>query len=367
MQLGCTQKALNYFKVPSKPSNPELDPLFTWSCAVTTINRRNTVLVLNDATLTGFLIYGLTVTHCKHLDDVIKDGIRHMLETECIAPEVIDLYFASCGESITYTKPSGHFMQEKLRATLNEVKNLRSVLADHTLYQPLFVRRLNSTYTSHQARKHFQPRIELKRQFHECFRLDNITRVKMAVLSVSLRGLDATRTLRVPVSLPLYQLHHAIQKSYRWLDTHPHQFITEEEETVDLLYPQKAAPADSTSYQNSYLEIEKQVTVEEVFENRQKLFYLYDYRNFWIHEINFLRFEDVFDEKPDYCLEAVGEAPPENITSIFDFHRFLQIYHNPHHEKYELVTEWAAEQNWLPLQLKTINHNLSMVMDGWYL
>ena len=367
MQLGCTQKAMNYFKKPSKTANTELDPLFTWSAGITTFNRRNTVLVLNDATLSGFLIWGLTVQDCKNLNDIIIRGIRHMFATECISPEVTDLYLKTCGETVIYTKPISHFMQEKLRTTLEELKNLRSSLVEQSLYQPLFVRRLNSTYTSHQTRKHYQPRVELHRQLREYYHLDQICKVRMALLSVHLKDINATRVLRVPMDLPVYQLHHAIQKSFRWLDTHPHLFLSEREETLDLFCPTHTKKNEGTSYQASYTQLEKQITVRELFLEQSKIFYVYDYRNFWIHEIEFLKTEEITDEKIVYCLEATGEAPPENIMSVTDFHRFLEIYNDPFHKEHEKVINWAAEQNWLPLQLKTINHNLSTVMDGWYL
>lgn len=74
------------------------NPLFSWHANIITINRRNTIVLVNDSNRYGVVIYNVKATHLKSLDSLIKDAIYQALLSEGVSNEVANKYIDDCGE-----------------------------------------------------------------------------------------------------------------------------------------------------------------------------------------------------------------------------------------------------------------------------
>ena len=75
MQIGCTKKLLDCIGTIPAPVDTAIDPRLSWSANFITINRRHAVVVANDSSRYGFVLYGLKAKNFKSLDKLVIDGI----------------------------------------------------------------------------------------------------------------------------------------------------------------------------------------------------------------------------------------------------------------------------------------------------
>lgn len=59
MQIGCTKKLQDYLKEKISPVDVTIDPFFSWSASLVTVNRRKTIVIVNDYSRCGFVLYGV--------------------------------------------------------------------------------------------------------------------------------------------------------------------------------------------------------------------------------------------------------------------------------------------------------------------
>lgn len=132
MQIGCTQKLLTYLNKEPEAVEEGMDAFYSWSATLLTIRRRKTIVVVHDASRCGFVLYGVTAKQLKQMDQLLIEGIRRMLEAECIVPEVVQEYLQGCGLAIRYTKTQN-------RSAVARLNQLRQSLSDfHQTLQILF-------------------------------------------------------------------------------------------------------------------------------------------------------------------------------------------------------------------------------------
>ena len=96
IQIGCTKKLMDYLGISPEAGANEVEPLFSFSANLITLNRRKSIAVVNDVTGCGFLLYGITAGDKKKLQELLESGLRNMLASENIANDVVDRYISDC-------------------------------------------------------------------------------------------------------------------------------------------------------------------------------------------------------------------------------------------------------------------------------
>ena len=96
IQIGCTKKLIDYLGISPAQATKGIDPLFAFSANLIVMNRRKCIVIANDSTGCGFLLYGITAGDKKKLQELLEAGLRNMLASESISQEVIDRYIADC-------------------------------------------------------------------------------------------------------------------------------------------------------------------------------------------------------------------------------------------------------------------------------
>lgn len=104
MLIGCTKNLLEFLKETPAEREEAIDPLYSWTANLIILNRRKTLVAVNDATKCCFVLYGLTTKMIPKLPELLKNGIRAALESEYIAPNIIDKYLDECGQNLIFTK-----------------------------------------------------------------------------------------------------------------------------------------------------------------------------------------------------------------------------------------------------------------------
>ena len=99
MLIQCTKKLLDALKV--KPENPpEEEALFCWHAHLVIMDRRKTVVLMNDQNRYIVVLHGLKAKDCKEFHKLVVQGIRQAFREEGIKEEVIDRYLAHTIEAL---------------------------------------------------------------------------------------------------------------------------------------------------------------------------------------------------------------------------------------------------------------------------
>ncbi len=89
MLIGCTKSLLEFLKTSPVKREEETDPLFSWTANLIVLNRRKTLFAVNDATQYCFVLHGLTTKLIPKIYELLTSGIRAVLESEYVAPDII--------------------------------------------------------------------------------------------------------------------------------------------------------------------------------------------------------------------------------------------------------------------------------------
>ncbi len=158
-------------------------------------------------------------------------------------------------------------------------------------------------------------------------------------LKVALHGAKPPiwRRILVPDSTTLAQLHHIIQISMGWTDSHLHQF------TIDkVVYSPKCD--DEQMFSHSTKD-EAQFTLQQLDKKLSPRFqYLYDYGDNWLHTITVEKtlVPDVGQAYPK-VLTGRRSSPPEDIGGIPGYMDALASLQDPEDPNFIELLEWLGD------------------------
>ena len=223
MVIGCTKKLLDFLSVkPTKPTT-ETDPLFTWTANLIILNRRKTLVAVNNATKCCFVLHGLTAKSIAKMPELIKDGIRAVLQSEYIASDVIDKYIADCGENLTFTTTASRSDVAYCNKACERVERFVNLFESESTFQEKYLPWINDDMIAKDDYSFIYENLitALTEKYGA-----PVQSVHVAELEVTLDLLTTCkRTLVVPSDLNFYQLHKILQNAFEWHDCHLHQFI----------------------------------------------------------------------------------------------------------------------------------------------
>lgn len=170
------------------------------------------------------------------------------------------------------------------------------------------------------------------------------------------------RKVIVPSGITFKTFHNIIQFSIGWKDCYLYDFnikeeklrITCDEETIDdyeLYSKMKLTDKnDPNGYVRKMIEIRpkhsKDVKIDSYLTKWNSIEYIYDFGDYWIHNITLE--EVIEDYQYDYptCIEAEGACPPEDVGGITGYADFLEIMKNKNHSQHIKLKKWADSQNY---------------------
>ena len=157
------------------------------------------------------------------------------------------------------------------------------------------------------------------------------------------------RRIQVNSDISLNELHHTIQISMGWTNSHLYSFIIDNVE-----FTVKEYDDDDVKYADARKYCLKKLKIEGPFE------YLYDFGDYWEHEITIEKMIEWKTLLNPICLEAEGRCPPEDIGGTHGFEEFLEIMKDKSHPERESYIEWyGSEFDPNQVDLDQINEDLT--------
>jgi hypothetical protein len=177
----------------------------------------------------------------------------------------------------------------------------------------------------------------------------------MYQLKITINGIKPPIWRRILVSenITLYKLHHIIQESFGWTNSHLYFFGRIESKIGDYeLWDDKETTSDR-------LVIIRDVLVPE----NPTLIYTYDMGEDWVHTIVL---EQVHPEMKTQrkCIGGERRCPPEDCGGIRGYYQILEILKNPGTDEYrEMVTWLDGKTDPEFIDIRLINAHLGLLGD----
>lgn len=100
MIINCTKKLQDELGIKLEKLEVT-DRLYSWHAHIIRVNRRKTVVLVNDASRYQVVLHGLKAKDFKNLDQLILDGIATILLSDGVNPQLVDAYLEQCGSFLS--------------------------------------------------------------------------------------------------------------------------------------------------------------------------------------------------------------------------------------------------------------------------
>lgn len=159
----------------------------------------------------------------------------------------------------------------------------------------------------------------------------HVYQLKVTLLEVSPA---VWRRLLVSSDVTLEELHHLLQETVGWTDSHLHRFTLGERRFGNLRHFEGEDPG---------LENERRARLDHLVGNGEVLLYEYDFGDGWVHEV---RVEKVLelDHRITYplCTSGARACPPEDCGGPHGYERLLETLADASHEKHDDMLRWVG-------------------------
>ena len=352
MRLSCTKKLLEYLDIKPKKETTETDPFFAWTANLLVVNRRKTLVVAHEPSRCAFVIHGLTTKLRSKLPQLILEGIRAVLESEYVRPDIMERYLAELGAEVSFGANTSRKAVACCNKVCERIKMFPEVLDPDKVIQRKMLPWLNGELIAGTS-----PKLSceiLIDQLRERYG-DSVQSCRALELQVSLDlHIPCKRRIVVPDDLNFYQFHHVLQECFAWKDCHLHQFVIEAD---DKGYPTKIIHPDVGEDVPPQLQVQesRDVTLGEVFASRERIIYEYDLGDCWLHLIELCRVIENCEEVYPYCMMAVGIPPMEDSGGPDGFAHIMEVLNDKSHPEHQEFSEWVHSIWWAPPDMNRLN------------
>jgi hypothetical protein len=158
------------------------------------------------------------------------------------------------------------------------------------------------------------------------------------------------RLIAIPETFSLNQLHHTIQISFGWTNSHLYMFGDDDNRIGDpILWEDSESP---TLW-------DKKLKITDVLQNvGDELKYEYDMGDGWKHTVVLEKIEEraLAGVK---CLDGARNAPPEDCGGVHGYHELIHHRYHPEEDGYIELIEWLGDEYDSELfDLKAVNKEL---------
>jgi len=334
--------------VLEEPDKSRLHPLGFWHAHFVKVDRKNAIILINDLTSYTVVLFRPKKKDFQNLEEQIELAIRNTMKIDGYLETVIDEYFKA-SPSVLFTKWSSRSVIAKFQM-MKRVIGYNEYLDPSSLQQKFIGQQVNNYFTRMKDGEDTTAQERMHKDLLGFFRYagtkDGVIRVfKHYELKIRL-DLDC-RTIYRRVSVPSYytfrQFSNVILTVFDWLDYHIHEFIVEQKEGKNLILQMDEDPDRliGSEMANTELKLEQFVSLDEVFsKNPVKITYIYDFGDYWEHEIVLEKVIET-EERLPYYLEGEGERPPEDVGGSGGFEEYLEIIADKDHPEHEFMIDWA--------------------------
>jgi Plasmid pRiA4b ORF-3-like protein len=165
-----------------------------------------------------------------------------------------------------------------------------------------------------------------------------IVRAEVHILGIEPK---ISRTLELPITLNLAQLHEVLQAAFGWTDSHLHHF-----NIGGLIYGAPEFDEDGLSDSRTFEATEvRMIDLHFPYdpeENPLTILYEYDFGDNWRHLLRLERVAREESAKYPRCIAAARSGPPEDAGGPSGYASFLKAWLDPDHEEHKAMHRWAG-------------------------
>ena len=371
MLIQCTKKLLD--ELNSKPEGQvDEEPLFSWHANLIIVNRRKTVVLVNDKNRYVIVLHGLKAKDFKKLDELILQAIRETFQQEYIKDEIIEQFIQHAKE-ITFTKTKDRTSVARMNKACETIYFNEDLLTGDSLIKSAISIETSTYLVGHGKNQYILPNEEMYKDL-ETFSGRSIfsSNAVELIVTLDLEKYHVWRRLVVPVNRTFSQLHKILQMAFGWKDYHLHEFY---------LYDHKTSGCELSSnhsgfHKEGYKPIVKLVCDKEALEYENdipmkldcdiklseyisaKVKYNYDFGDSWQHYIDVVKVLPDFDHNYPICIGGEGSTPPEDVGGEQGYEEFLEVIANRNHPEYEDTVKWGKGQDYKEFDIETVNRLL---------
>jgi len=332
--------------------------LFSWYANMITIARNNILILLHEKTRFTVILQGLKAADRKNIRSLIKDAVKDALKKEYINQHAIDEYMNAMGE-VEFQKATDRSMLGKIKNSAEDMYGFGYELMDFKhMAQGDLTRNLNSRIYTNKRKEYFYPIDLMIKELKAFSPEEEIIQVEAVELKITLNLLnkEVWRKVILPLKTPFDKFHEIIQTLFSWQDYHMHEFhILSGDQIVLKLLPY----VDKTDFPDViYRRLEKGVELAEHLPQYPKIRYIYDFGDYWEHDIELIRVLPKHNHIDPYCIDGEGQTPPEDVGGQGGYEEFLKIINDPLHPLREEMQAWANMQRYLNFDLDRVNKYL---------
>lgn len=364
-----TKKLLTYLKIEPEGSRQQVtqedtskvtpDPLFfSWYANMITIERKNILILVNEKTRYTVILQGVKAADRKNIRVLIKDAVKDALENDYFNARAITEYLSAMGD-VEFQKATDKSMLGKLNSSAEDLYHFGyEYMAFDRMSQGHLARILNSRIYANKEKEYFYPIDLMIKELKVFSPEEELIQVESVELKISLNLLnqEVWRTVILPINTTFDKFHKVIQTLFSWQDYHLHEFhVMSGDQIGTILLPDEEmydAP-DATERK-----IEKGVELAEYFPQSPKLKYIYDFGDYWEHDITLVRHLPKHHISAIYCVDGDGRTPPEDVGGPGGYEEFLEIINDPLHPLREEMLDWGRMQRYSDFDIKLVNLHL---------
>ncbi len=363
MQIGCTKKLIEHLGCEINNIDSSVNPLFNFTANIITVNRRKCIAVVNDGSGCGFVVYGVTSKDKKNLRRLILQGIETMLKSERFSEEIIGKYLNDC-QDIVFTKTANRSIIARMNKFCERAIWFSELFNPNDIFQEKLLPIINDNYISYNDGYEFTPSIQSELMGKQYGISPYRYNAAVFDINLQLENSICTRRVTVPLDITFLQFHIIIQRLFEWENQHLHRFILKTAKNGRILeyVTMDSDEEDFFSAPAPKVYDEKELCLSDIFPEKKKIIYEYDYGDDWIHEIKLVSIIDDCHLPAPYCESANGMAPPEDCGGPGGFSRLIEVLSNPKDPEYKDMVYWYGYSEIHNKTLQHINFSLQNVL-----
>lgn len=361
MLIQCTKKLLRELKLPSVESEIEYEPINSWHANIITVNRRKTVVAINDSSNYGVVLYGLKSKDFQNLGDLIINAVRENLLNECISSDVIEK-FIPVSSGVSYSKTRNASMVSRINKACEYVDYCREFLNHDKVNQLHIGRNLSRRiFKPKGSNEYLFPHDELFKLLQQLTESEIFSCTAMELnVKLDMESFNVWRRLIVPVHYTFGQLHKILQVVFGWQDYHMHEFAVLSNENNLVTSIVSFDYEDFGGFEDIPQVVESECKLSDYLLKYKNIVYTYDFGDSWTHIITVDKMVEDYDKNYPVCVDGVGDAPPEDIGGEYGYQEFIDIISNPSNPDHEKMVEFGKKQGYSKFNIENINKQIKL-------
>lgn len=378
MIINCTKKLFDQIKKEPVTVDEE-NPLISWHANLLTVNRRKTIVLVNDKNRYVIVLHGLKAKDFNNLNEIFIQSIRSTFEQEGIVDDVIEQYIQSPNEVI-YSKTKDRKLVARMNRACETLYFFEDLLDPESIHQPTINLSLSRDLVGDGNKGYFHPNEMMYKDLEELVG-SPVFHTKALELKITLRldKFNVFRKIIVPIHYTFRKLHNVIQTAFGWQDSHLHEFyIYNKEQAINHSQPNPlpyrgegdkpvlnlVCDEEMFGYGSKEIPMKMDTSVKLSEYMPTKVLYIYDFGDSWTHEIQVEQVIENYEFNVPTCIDGEGTTPPEDIGGEGGYEEFVKIMSNPNHPDYEHMKNWSRFQINREFNLKVINYMLKKTSNS---